>query len=92
VSASSFDDGASFLMASEGGVIAWPTLPPDSGPPTAATIPGYGQLALGPVMTADFPLTPDAAREITLPRILGAPVGLPAPPAAGLIIDDLRAG
>jgi hypothetical protein len=90
VSPSSFDN-ARFLMASEGGVIASPTLPPDSGPPTAATIPGQGQITIGPLMTAEFPLTPDAAGEITLSRILPGAIGLPAPPAAGLIIDDLRA-
>jgi hypothetical protein len=82
--------GSYFLMASEGGLITSPTLPPDSAQPTAATI-NQSSVMLGPVTTATFPLPSDAAGEIVLTRRLRGSGGLPPRPETGVIIDDLRA-
>lgn len=81
-----------FVMASEGGQIVSRSLPSNQGENTPATIPGQGEVLLGPLMTADFELPPDASGEITLMRTVGpGPTNFPAPPVAGFIIDDLRA-
>ena len=54
---------------------------------------GQTEVQLGPLMTAEIPLPPDAATEIVIARIVRGITcsGLPVPPVAGLIIDDLRA-
>jgi hypothetical protein len=55
---------------------------------------GQETVMLGPMMTAEIALPPGAASagELTIIRkVLGCCYGLPAPPVAGLILDDLRA-
>jgi hypothetical protein len=82
-----------YLMGSVGGQIVVPALAGDSAPTTTGMIPGQGQVSLGPIMTAEWPLPADASGEIALKRVVQAccSSGMPAPPVAGLIIDDLRA-
>jgi len=82
-----------YLLGSEGGPFTSPSLGPDSGPAVTSMIPGQGQVSLGPVMTAEFALPAGAAAagELTLVRnVRECCSSLPAPPIAGLIIDDLR--
>jgi len=82
-----------YFLGSEGGPITIPTLGADSGPPVAATIPGQGQVMLGPVMTAEFALPAGAAAagQLTLVRGVSECCSyMPAPSVPGLIIDDLR--
>jgi hypothetical protein len=88
----SFPYGATWLLGSEGGMIASPSLPPDAGATTPATI-GGAQVTLGPLMTATFTLPPDAHSEVALQRTAQSYAGCggPMPPISGLIIDDLRA-
>lgn len=83
-----------YLMASEGGQIVSQTLGSTTTGSTTVTIPGGGQISLGPLMTAEFALPPDAAREIVLTRNVRACclAGLhPFITATGIIIDDVRA-
>jgi hypothetical protein len=81
------------LIGAPGSEIKSMTLGPDSGPPVSATL-GQGTVMLGPLMTAELalPSGAGAAGELTIIRKLAACCyGLPAPPVAGLILDDLRA-
>jgi hypothetical protein len=83
-----------YLMASEGGQIVYQMLFATTATTTIATFPGGGQASLGPIMTAEFALPPDAVREIVFTRNLRACCGggtHPVMTAAGIIIDDLRA-
>jgi len=82
-----------YLMASEGGRIVYQMLFTTNTPSTTVTIPGGGQVMLGPVMTAEFALPPDAAGEIVLTRNVRACCGGGSHAditAEGIIIDDLR--
>ena len=84
--------GTSVVIASPGGTIAGTALTSPAGMTTSAMI-GQTEVQLGPLMTAEIALPPDAATEIVIARIVRASTcsGLPVRPVAGLIIDDLRA-
>jgi hypothetical protein len=80
-------------VASEGGKIASASIGSNSATTTTttATIPGQGDVSLGPLTTAEIPLPADVGSEVVvLESVPGYPGGLPPPPVAGLIIDDLR--
>jgi hypothetical protein len=80
-----------FLFGSEGTLIGYAMLGPDNGSPTTTTIPGQGDVVLGPVMTATLALPTGATGDVTLVRKVPACCGgLPAPRVPGLILDDLR--
>jgi len=83
--------GANFKVASVGGSIVSASLPAPVGTGTSAMIDGVS-VTVGPVMTATINLPADAAGEVVLARITqwGGSCGLPYPPPAGIIIDDLR--
>jgi hypothetical protein len=82
-----------FLLGAEGGEVRNAVLGPDAAAATPATIPGQGDVTLGPLMTAAIALPPGAgaAGAITLVRKVRACCGgLPGPSVPGLILDDLR--
>jgi hypothetical protein len=84
-----------FMLGSEGGQITGGPLAADTGATETVTIPGGGQVQLGPLTTATLTLPPDAAAtgQVTLLRTVSAccPGGRPAPAVGGIIIDDLVA-
>jgi hypothetical protein len=84
--------GADFKVASVGGSIV-STVLPDAGGTGTSTVIDQTSVTLSPVITATINLPADAAGEVVLARTTkwGGSCGLPYPPAAGIIIDDLRA-
>lgn len=84
-------DGTMFAVASIGGRFAWKSLSASTTTLTPASIPGQGTVMLGPLVTAEIPLPSDAAGEVVFGRVVQSSLcGLPPPPAAGIVIDDLR--
>jgi hypothetical protein len=89
-------DGFIIYYASEGGKISWsfpggPAAAAQPVPTETATIPGQGDVPLGPVTTAEIPLPPDVGSEIVMTLVRPGTSNLPPPPfAPGVIIDDLR--
>ncbi len=84
--------GLEVRFGSEGGTFRNAFLGTESAATTTtATIPGQGQVSLGPLTTAELPLPSDVGSELVLAEILsGSNGGLPPPPVSGVIIDDLR--
>lgn len=82
---------AYFAVGSVGGSMTTIVLPADGSGSTTATIRG-AQVSLGPVATWALELPTDATGEIVFERIAQPTIcpGFPAPPTAGIIIDDLR--
>jgi hypothetical protein len=86
-----------FQVAGQGGEIA--SLVERAAEPTEEiTIPGAtAPVRIGPIMTAEIALPPDATGEVVVARIATETpraelcAGFPARPIAGVIIDDLRA-
>jgi hypothetical protein len=77
-------------VASEGGKINGMQIGSNSSTSTtSATIPGQGDVSLGPLMTAEIPLPADAGSEVVVLESAWTG-GTPPPPVPGLIIDDLR--
>jgi hypothetical protein len=81
-----------YVVAGVDGQISWLRPAVETGPLTPATIPGQGDVSLGPVRTAELPLPAGAASEIVFARVVtGVTCPLqPPPPVPGVIIDDLR--
>jgi hypothetical protein len=84
--------GLSVYVASEGGKIGSAQLGSSAATTTTtATIPGQGDVSLGPLTTAEIPLPPDVGSEVVVFESVSRwPGGLPPPPVPGVIIDDLR--
>jgi hypothetical protein len=93
LSASGYVLSPTLLVGAVGAGTGALMLAPETGPFTSSEIPNQPTMFVGAVKTAEIPIPAGSTGELVIERAAtsSAGCGLPPPPAAGLIIDDLRA-
>jgi hypothetical protein len=90
-SASAYTTSPALVVGAVGGAPATTTLRQDTGTYSPVQLPDQSIIYVSATSTAEIPLPAGAAGEIVVELGPIAPgCGLPPPPAAGIILDDLR--